>query len=107
MSSRMEELLERGVTALEKLADEEIQLQVETKPPVCPHCEVMNPTIRVETSADSGPLAEYFTQAHCLSCNNVFYIVPFQWDCVKTLDQVKAITEEKMALGGYQTNGNH
>lgn len=107
MPDRTEELLERGVAALEKLASDEMEIQMEVKPPVCPHCNRINPEVRVETSADQGPLAEYFTQVHCLSCNNVFYVIPYQWDCVRTLDEVKQINEEKMALGGYQSNGNN
>jgi hypothetical protein len=105
MADRMEELLERGVTALEKLADDEIELKVETKPPVCPHCQQFNPEIRVEING-TGSLVEFFIQAHCLSCNNVFYVLPYQWDTVKTVDEVRALTEEKVALGGYQSNGN-
>jgi hypothetical protein len=106
MPDRMEELVERGVAALEKLADDEIQLQVETKPPICPHCNTINPNIRVEING-TGTLVEFFIQAHCLACNNVFYVLPFQWDTVKTVDEVRAITEEKVALGGYQSNGNN
>jgi hypothetical protein len=103
---RIEELLERGVVALERLAADEIEMRVETKPPVCPHCNKINPEIRVAESTNSGLMAEFFAQAHCLSCNNVFYILPFQWDCVKSLDDVRMIIEEKNNVGGYQSQNS-
>jgi len=105
MERRVEELLERGVNALEKLAADEIEFQVETKPPVCPHCGTMNPIVRVEETANQGKLAEFFTQAHCLHCNNVFYVIPLQWEILKTVEQTREIIEEKLRVGGY-TNGN-
>jgi|SRR5262245_2067962 len=101
----MEELLERGVTALEKLASEEIQFQMETKPPFCPHCEVINPNIRVDATTGSGPMVEHFTQAHCLHCHRVFYFLPLQVECVKTPADLKMVIEEKVQLGGYERNG--
>lgn len=99
---RVEELLERCAVALERLAADEIEMRVETKPPVCPHCSKINPEIRVSESTNSGLMAEFFAQAHCLSCNNVFYILPFQWDVVKSLDDVRIVIEEKSQIGGYQ-----
>jgi len=105
MDRRVEELLERGVTALEKLAQDEIELQVETKPPVCPHCGRMNPSVRIEINGD-GPLAQFFIAAHCLSCNNVFYVFPLQYETLRTVDEVRQFTEEKVNLGGFGPNGN-
>jgi ribosomal protein S27AE len=105
VEKRVEELIERGVAALEKLANEEIEFQVETKPPVCPHCGTINPNIRVEEATGSGPMAEHFTQAHCLHCHKVFYIIALQYECLKTNMDARAVIEEKVQLGGYQRNG--
>lgn len=103
MDRRMESLLMRGVEALEKLAaDEPLEINIETKPPVCPYCEKINPMVRVDESNTTGQLAEYVVQAQCLHCNNVFYVIPFHVDCVKSIDQAQRLIEEKMRLGGYE-----
>jgi len=104
VEKRTEELIERGVAALEKLASDEIEFQVETKPPVCPHCNVINPKIRVETTG-SGPMVEFFIEAHCLHCHKVFYVVPLHYECLKTTMDVRAFIEEKIQVGGYERNG--
>jgi|SRR5215831_10677080 len=105
MDKRTEELIERGVAALEKLASEEIEFQVQTKPPVCPHCNYINPNIRVEEATGSGPMVEHFTQAHCLHCHKVFWIIPLQYESVKSQMDARAVIEEKIQLGGYERNG--
>lgn len=107
MERRVEELIERGVAALEKLADDEIQIQVETKPPVCPHCETVNPNVRIEEATGQGPMIEHFTICHCLHCNKVFYAIPVQTECVKTPQDARAVIEEKMQIGGYGFNGKN
>lgn len=89
------------MAALEKLAEEPV-IQVETGPPVCPFCEKINPDVRTEESNASGPLVEYVVQALCLSCNNVFYAIPYQWDCLKTVQQASELIQEKKELGGYE-----
>jgi hypothetical protein len=98
---RYEELLERGVNALERLAEDPV-IQIETGPPVCPFCDTMNPSVRVEESSSSGPLVEFVIQAHCLHCNQVFYAVPYQWVCTKTTEEAGEAIQEKVKLGGYE-----
>jgi hypothetical protein len=98
---RLESLIERGVTALEKLAQDEIEFQVETKPPVCPYCNMMNPKVRVSGSDESGLLAEFLIQAFCFNCNNIFYVIPLQTECVKTVEDAREVVYEKIRLGGY------
>jgi hypothetical protein len=96
-----EEILGRGVTALERAASalellaQDPVINVEVRPPVCPHCNTLNPVVRVEESAASGKLGEFVIQAHCVSCNNVFYSLPMQWDCVKTPDEARIVLEER------------
>ena len=99
---RIEELLERGAAALEHIAQDEIEIRVETLPPVCPHCEKINPTVRVEERNQHGPLAEFVLLAHCLNCNNFFYVIPIQSECVKSIDDARAVMAEKLRLGGYE-----
>lgn len=93
-------LLERGVAALEKLNEDPV-IQMETGPPVCPHCGRVNPAVRVEESEASGLLAEFVIQCHCLHCNAVFFGIPLQWSCAKTLDEVKSVISERAEVAGY------
>lgn len=103
LTRHQEELLERAVKAFEKLVEEpEIQFQVETHPPVCPHCETINPMVHVRETEAMGKLAEFIVSARCRKCDNQFYGIPFHWACVKTPDEAKEIISEKVELGGYQ-----
>ena len=62
----------------------------------------MNPTVRVDAVADSGPLAEFVTQAFCKVCNNVFYMIPIQTICVKTTNEAHEVIEQRVRMGGYE-----
>lgn len=105
MDRRLENLLVRGVDALEKLAQDEFEIQVETKPPVCPHCETMNPTVRVSESEMQGRLAEFVVEAFCMNCKNIFYVIPLQTECVKTQDDARNVISDKIRIGGYGHEG--
>lgn len=98
MDSEIRDLLERGVVAVEKLAEEPI-INVESGPPVCPFCETMNPRIRVRESEADGPLGEYVLQAHCQQCDEIFYAMPQMWLCVKTIGEVKEEIEDRRNRG--------
>ena len=105
MEREVHELLQRGVVALEKLAEDEFQINLEVKPPHCPYCEKMNPKVRVGEITREGPLAEYVVQVQCLNCNTVFYMIPFQVDCVRTVADAEIVLEEKRRLS-VNENGN-
>ena len=95
--------MERGVSALEKIAadmDEDTVLKVETGPPVCPNCEKMNPNVRVHEAEATGALAEFLIQAQCLSCNKVFYALPYQWQTTKTVNEAELLMREKLDMTG-------
>jgi len=106
-----DEILGRSVTALERAADalerlaEDPVIEMETGPPVCPHCETINPTVRVEESSAQGKLGEFVIQAHCLHCNSVIYALPVQWQCVKTTDEAGEILREMEEIRGHGFNG--
>lgn len=100
MEQSVLDLLERGVVALEKLGEDPV-IQVETGPPVCPHCERMNPKVRIEESEGSGPLAEIVYEFHCTHCNKVFYGIPLQWSMCRDLQEAKIVVEERAVAGGY------
>jgi hypothetical protein len=102
MDRRLEELLERGVTALESIAADPI-LHPETGPPFCPHCGTTNPVIRVQDRAASGPLGEFVIEAHCTTCDNVFYGMPSAYLCVKSVDEIR---EELSKRAGVE-NGTY
>lgn len=105
MDAYERELMERGVSALEKLSADPV-IQMETGPPVCPFCDRMNPNVRVEESEATGPLAEFVIQAQCQHCNKVFFGIPLQWSTCRNIQEVQAVISERAELGGYVHNGN-
>jgi len=98
-------LAQRGVTALEKLAEDPV-VQLETGPPVCPFCDKMNPDVRVAESEAQGPLAEFVIRAQCLSCNNLIFGVPLHWAMGKNIEEIRAVIEERVRAGGFN-GGTH
>jgi len=103
VETELNRLLQRGVEALERLAEDPV-IQVATSPPNCPHCERINPVIRVEESANTGSMAEFVIRAHCQHCNSIFYAVPLQWGTVRSLEEVKDVIAERVEAGGYSHN---
>lgn len=104
MDAEIQRLLERGVAALEKLTEDPV-VHMETGPPVCPHCDRMNPTVRVEESEETGPLGEFVIRCHCTHCNRVFYAIPIQWVCCHDVSEVESVINEKAALSGFSSLG--
>lgn len=100
MSRDMRTFLERGVAALEKMADDPV-IQVETKPPVCPRCNTINPKVRVQEAEEEGRLAEFIIQCHCLHCNQVFYALPLQFDVAASVSEASQLIQERAEIGGY------
>lgn len=100
MDHETRELLRRGVKALEALA-EDPEIRVEVHPPVCPHCEQVNPVVKVKESEAEGQLAEFVIRAQCKNCGNEFYALPFQMDCVQTITEAQELVQERMEIGGY------
>lgn len=101
----LQEYLERGIAALESLAQDPV-IEIETAPPVCPHCGRMNPTVRVQETEAIGSMAEIVYRFHCTHCNSVFYGIPIQWDCVKETSEAKSILEERAEIRGFDRNEN-
>ena len=100
MDEEVRQLLERGVIALEKL-NEEPEIRVETHPPVCPHCERINPMIRTAEDEGTGAMAEIVYRFQCLHCNQVFYGIPLMWSTVTDVQQAANVIQERAELGGY------
>jgi len=98
-------LLERGVSALERLAQDP-EIQIETGPPVCPHCQTMNPNVRVSESDEEGRMAEFIIKAYCTSCNKFFYAIPMNWECVQTQDEAGQVMEMKVRASGLDSREN-
>jgi len=96
MDREIQQLLTRGVAAMERCAPALEQLaadpviNIESGPPVCPFCETMNPRISTREGDASGPLGEYFFQGHCEHCGNMFYALPKMWLCLKDVEEVRA-----------------
>lgn len=104
--SELTEILTRLTEAVEKLGEDPV-IQVETAPPVCPHCETMNPVISVDESGGTGLMAEFIIRCKCHKCNRIFYALPIQWRCVGEISQLEQVIAEQKELSGYGNNGNH
>ena len=102
--SRLEETLNRIAVACERMAEDPV-VEMETGPPACPHCDRMNPVIRVEESGGTGLMAEFVIQAKCEHCGNTFYALPLQYQTVGRLTQINEILEARKELAGYGSNG--
>jgi hypothetical protein len=90
------ELLLRLVTATERSAvaqEELIRLATEEREarempdnlpglPVCPHCGMLNPTIRNEGGV--GPFGDFALLALCDNCNRTFIAESQGWNVFKT-----------------------
>lgn len=89
MDRRAEEILERIAVGIEKLADDPV-LQVESGPPVCPHCETLNPVVQVTESSGEGPFSTFCLEPVCGNCGNLFYAVPLEWATFQTYQDAEA-----------------
>jgi len=98
-------LAERAVDALERLAQDPV-INVETLPPVCPHCHTMNPDVSVKESAGQGPLAEIVIKATCLTCNREFIAMPVQMEMSKTVQEATELMAERNAQRGFDGRAN-
>ena len=105
MADRYEELLGRIATACEHMAEDPV-IQMETGPPVCPHCDKVNPVIRVEESGGTGLMAEFVIKCQCQTCGNLFYAVPLQFHMTTRLTEVPEILKARREIAGYERNGN-
>jgi hypothetical protein len=101
LSEPLVTLLERGVSALEKLAADPV-IDVPVKPPVCPNCGRMNPSVRVQESEATGPLFEFVIMCECLSCHHPFYAIAEGWNCLANIEHVKQLISERAELAGYE-----
>ena len=90
----IERKLDRAVAALEKLADDPV-IHVESGPPVCPHCETLNPTIQVEEGAGEGPFSTFCVEPRCGNCGEQFFAVPIQWATFQFYQEAEAELERR------------
>lgn len=105
MADRYEELLGRIATACERMAEDPV-IQMETGPPVCPHCDKLDPVIRVEESGGTGQMSEFIIKAQCQSCGNIFYAIPLQFQSTTRMTEVPEILKARREIAGYERNGD-
>jgi uncharacterized protein with PIN domain len=105
MAGTTKELLERIAAGIEKIADEPI-LQTEGGPPVCPHCNSLNPRVSVAASDEtSGPFVQFFVPMRCESCGKVFFAVPLEWASFTGIHEAREeIGRREAALNGNGSN---
>jgi hypothetical protein len=100
MEREVLDLLERGVTALEKLGEDPV-IEMQTGPPVCPHCERINPTVRTGEDEGEGPMAGIVYRFQCQHCHKLFYGIPLQWSMCVDLNQAALVIQERADVSGY------
>lgn len=97
-------MLERGVRALEKIAEEPI-LQTEGGPPICPHCNTLNPRVTVSADESDGPLAEFALVAKCGPCGGTIFGVPLEWGLFTNPEEAREeIARRRAVLNGNGSN---
>jgi hypothetical protein len=103
MDKEITDLIERGVSALERLAQDPV-IEMQTGPPVCPHCDEMNPLVEVSESNARGKLGEVVFKFTCMHCSTIIYGIPLQWQMTETMYEVERLIAERAELAGYVNN---
>jgi hypothetical protein len=93
--------MRRAVSALEHLAEDPV-IQMEVGPPVCPHCNKVNPRVKTDVSEATGRLFEFAVQFYCLECNTGFFGVPVQWSMHQETMTLRAELEGRISGNGDQ-----
>lgn len=96
-------LLERGVAALEKLAEDPV-LQIESGPPVCPFCNTIA-EVEIQEDQGEGPLAIYVIKPTCLHCHNSFFAVPLEWAIFTNHEDTQTEIKKRAEVFGVQDGG--
>lgn len=98
-------LIERGVIALEKL-NEEVQVEIDPGPPICPHCGAEDPEVTCVEGASVGPLSEIVIEARCMECENTLYGLVESYSMHRTMETVKdELFYERRRAGRSWHNG--
>ncbi len=93
------QILERIAVGVEKLG-EDIVIEAESKPPVCPTCGRMNPNVTVQDKEATGDLASFVIEARCNHCQHVLYAMPILWECFATVEELRDAMRERDELSG-------
>ena len=101
LSTNQERLLERLVVGVERLAEDPV-VEIESGPPICPHCNRVNPIVDVNEGGGRGRLYECFIVARCAGCHEEFYVVPMH---IETFTS-KAELEEEILKRKGSANGS-
>jgi hypothetical protein len=94
--SKMEILLERIARGVERLAEDPV-VEIESGPPICPHCNVFNPDVHVNADEGRGPLYEFFVIAECQNCQNTIYVLPIQWSIFASNKELEAALADRIS----------
>jgi hypothetical protein len=93
------ERLDRIAEGIEKLAEDPV-VNVETGPPVCPHCETMNPIVRVKDAEANGKLGAFVIECVCLHCENRLWALPLMWRTAPSIEAANEINNERAEMYG-------
>lgn len=103
---RVEELLERGVAALETLASDPI-VEYEAGPPICPHCGKYDPVVEIPANDGiGGPLSQFVSQALCTNCDKIMFIVIESYSMHRDRDMAIAEITERAGRNAEDGSGS-
>jgi hypothetical protein len=102
--------LERSAKASEDLLaiaeKEQMSFEVEPGPPVCPSCGTLNPTVRTQERADSGPLAEVAFEFETECCHSRLYAIPDGWIMTTNRSEAIEMIRERAAVASGSRNSH-
>lgn len=99
MDRRGMELLERMTVAIEKLS-EPPEFEVNLKPPVCPHCNTVDPVVELPyQQGGTGKLSEIVVAGTCLACRKHLWVVIESYSMHKEASEAAMEVSEKEKAG--------
>ena len=97
-------LMKKGIRSVNKLSKnlerlvDEPMVEIESAPPKCPHCNIINPSIVMAPSDQiAGPVNEFILVGRCTNCQNDIFGIATGW--LINSDQKTAIDNLKQILG--------
>lgn len=102
MTGRLEELLERIASGVEKLANDP-EIEIDSGPALCPACGKLNPIVDMPSSEGGrGPLAEIAIEAQCTHCGHNLYAVVESYSMHQHREQAVAEIKERAASYNHE-----
>lgn len=91
------ESLARIADSLEKLTSEP-EVEIESGPPICPHCGKLDPVVIVEPDeGGTGEMSQIVIPCRCTECGQPIYIAIDSYSVHQTVETLKTELEMRKA----------